>query len=257
MSDVELGRLALRTFRVSNPYDHKYPQPRILMSPSISSCYDEIGPYSQMTSIAARGLAWSDGTCSASCVSDMRELINDEVHEAPGKDCGCGIYGTLSLYHLKSQYPSQANKCVAVIAAEGNTLMGSRGLRTQYARVIAYWCVEKYAPICIRQFEGAKHFCTVKEMLDEFGIPEITEADKKNLEGVPFLWGGASATVYNAMIVTGGISTIPPAVENLPAVKEDNKGHTTGWSVDTQKQQTEAKKALLDKLLKKVKPGWK
>lgn len=77
---------------------------------------------------------WEDGTCEAVCHGYSRPR-----HEAPGENCGCGVYGSLSYADVLGQYPTAAKHLVAVIAAEGKTIIGTRGLRTAFARVVAYW----------------------------------------------------------------------------------------------------------------------
>jgi hypothetical protein len=93
-------------------------------------------------------------------------------HEAPAEKCHCGIYGTLNLAHLMSQYPHDAANIVTVIAAEGNTILGSRGLRTAYARVVGYWSpVPEIRSIAERQFYDARFFEDIDEMLAHFELP--------------------------------------------------------------------------------------
>lgn len=108
--DLEVGRYALRTFRFEG--DDFFP---ILNTPN-------------------RGGWTREGTCEAICWGSP-----PQKHEAPHLGCECGIYGSHSFYDLKRQYMS-AHKFVAVIAAEGRTVVGTRGLRTERARVIAYAC---------------------------------------------------------------------------------------------------------------------
>jgi hypothetical protein len=60
-------------------------------------------------------------------------------HTAPREGCQCGIYGSHSYMDLATQYPEHTRFIVGVIAAEGQTIMGPRGLRTERARCVAYW----------------------------------------------------------------------------------------------------------------------
>jgi hypothetical protein len=92
-------------------------------------------------------------------------------HEPPSEGCSCGIYGTLGLLSLMRQYGLYAQDIVAVIAAEGVTIIGGTGLRTAAARVVAYWTpLRGYRKIARRQFEGAQHFQNLDEMLTAYGL---------------------------------------------------------------------------------------
>src|ERR1700758_3506082 len=140
MSDPEVGRFALRTFKVREGH---------------------------LSSVVAThsGQHWEGGVCRARCVifddysffdesmaritraaiarhrdpSKYREGLSKFLkHDAPHEDCRCGVYGSLNLENLRRQYHESLN-LVAVIAAEGETIIGTRGLRTEFARVVAYW----------------------------------------------------------------------------------------------------------------------
>lgn len=119
MVDLEVGRFALRTFVFVNG------RPESILS------------YGN----------WRDGTCTARCRANTVAwnfllgpdfALPESDHESPAMECSCGIYGSLSLSHLREHY-TQASDIVAVIAAEGRTIIGTRGLRTERARVVAYW----------------------------------------------------------------------------------------------------------------------
>ena len=104
-------------------------------------------------SIIQRGDHWTDGVCVAHCLAHPD-------HVAPEADCRCGIYGALTLRALQQQYQQFTCRIVTVIAAEGKTMLGTIGLRTAAARVVAYWCAEgrEDAAICAQQFGGARRF---------------------------------------------------------------------------------------------------
>ena len=201
MSDIEVGRLALRTFRVSNPQDHATGSKPFLNMFGTSYSYPPDmgkGIDAQMTSLMINGLLWPDGACSAVCASFLAPLLlglDGAPHIPPCQGCHCGVYGTLSLQHLRDQYQGFADKCVAVIAAEGNTMLGDRGLRTQHARVIAYWCIDDYAPVCQRQFKDAKQFSDVLEMIGVYGIPEYPGEEKKEKKTTPAYYWSVSAQI--------------------------------------------------------------
>ncbi|MFZ0902564.1 MAG: hypothetical protein WAN71_01515 [Mycobacterium sp.] len=107
--DFEVGRYGLRTFRVDR-------NARALL-PVVREDRD----------------AWAGGVCVARCA-------HGHTHSPPGEGCNCGVYAATSLGSLLGQYPRNASNIVAVIAAEGPTIIGSSGLRTSAARVVAYWC---------------------------------------------------------------------------------------------------------------------
>lgn len=107
LPDIEVGRYALRTFKLRD---------------------GKLGSLFQ-------SFTWDDGTAIATCLGKGK----GGKHEAPAENCHCGLYGTLTLEHLESQYRSQALNCVAVMAAEGVTYLGDKGLRTAAARIVAYW----------------------------------------------------------------------------------------------------------------------
>lgn len=142
MTDLEVGRYALRTFR-----------------------HDWLPPLFGPVTRRGNGNCWADGTCTAVCA----DLYEPGGHAAPHEKCRCGIYGCLILQHLLSQYPTESRDIIAVIAVEGQTIMGSRGLRTQYARVVAYWtrCLFLQAD---HQFVGAKRFENLFEMVKAYGL---------------------------------------------------------------------------------------
>lgn len=192
MTDVEVARYALRTFK---PAGDKFVSVGV------------IGSYWEGGTCSAECLAW-DPTAQGLTMPGMIVnvvhnpsinaplvvvnaytvntphgllLVDEEgkvvdrppVHEAPSEKCHCGVYGALSLDHLEAQYPQHTRNIVAVIAAEGNTIIGPRGLRTQFARVVAYWAINstRSAAIAANQFRGAKHFTDRSVMLDEYRLP--------------------------------------------------------------------------------------
>ena len=98
-----VGVFALRTFRVSaNGY---------LMPLSFTSA------------------DWADGTCIARC---------GRRHAAPADGCTCGVYSLRDLRDLRLQYWT-ARRLVAVVALEGQTVEGTKGWRSQAARVVDVW----------------------------------------------------------------------------------------------------------------------
>lgn len=164
MSDIEVARYALRTFRVTPDYG--------------------------LGSVATDGGNWHNGTCTAWCTAypsdhiEIFEILHRRCgyhppgHHPPEKDCSCGIYGSLSLDHLVRQYYRQCADIVAVIAAEGATIIGPRGLRTEHARVVAYWTrYRDISRLAKRQFGSAERFWRINPMLSKYGIPRKLTVD--------------------------------------------------------------------------------
>ena len=131
--------------------------------------------YLGSTNIVVPGhYAWlRDGTCRAKCFTFRG------WHPSPLLDCCCGIYGSLSLEVLVRQYPYETSNIVAVIAVEGETIIGSRGLRTEYARVVAWWSKwGKYRRQARNQFATADQYGDIDSMLFRYGLPrEMDEPD--------------------------------------------------------------------------------
>jgi hypothetical protein len=152
MTDIAIGVYALRTFREAEGYDYGWVHD------------DDVNlPRPQLTSVALTGLHWTGGVCKATCVGMS-------THTAPAESCSCGIYGTQTLEHLRKQWPRETKEIVAVIAAEGDTIIGQKGMRTARARVVAYRCIDLRAETAQRQFIGAKRYHDTQDMLDAYGL---------------------------------------------------------------------------------------
>ena len=127
VDNIQVARYALRTFAIRD---------------------------GNLESVIQRGGGhWTEGVCVAHCLAHPD-------HVAPEADCRCGIYGALTLGVLQRQYQEFTCRIVTVIAAEGKTMLGTIGLRTAAARVVAYWCTEgrEDAAICAQQFPDARRF---------------------------------------------------------------------------------------------------
>ncbi len=149
--DIEIGRLALRTFRTAK------------------GTLDSI----------VRGYTWEGGVAIAEC---LRSDSSPPCKSPPGEACTCGVYGTLTIDQLYREYASYAAKCIAVIAAEGETIIGDRGLRTAAARIVAYWASDGFdgwryteadaRDVFAKQCPDAIRFSTVEEMLEAYHFPK-------------------------------------------------------------------------------------
>jgi hypothetical protein len=156
-------------------------------------------------SVAAPGDHWGNGVSTAQCFSDndIGALGSDKTdvisgnaiartrHEAPDSSCDCGIYASLYLDFLKRHYDHLTSAMVAVIAAEGLTFVGSRGLRTARARVVAYALdkhrYEELKVPAAEQFRDAKRFVFSHGMAQHYGIP---------LYGPPHLRSGRNSPAW-------------------------------------------------------------
>jgi len=89
------------------------------------------------------------------------------------------------LDNLVRQYPYETSNLIAVIAVEGQTIIGSRGLRTECARVVAWWSRwGKYRRQARRQFVGADQYRHIDSMLYRYGLPrEIDEPEEEDDQG--------------------------------------------------------------------------
>lgn len=106
--EIRVGRYGLREFRINRR--HKV-----------------------LTPIAAHHMrhiqtdSWRGGTCIAVCGRGNN-------HPSPHPDCTCGIYAS----NYVAALPWHGG-VIAVIAAEGDTIVGDDGFRTAAARIVAYW----------------------------------------------------------------------------------------------------------------------
>lgn len=190
-ADLEVGRFALRSFKYSVEFESQ-------------KIGQQIGWWTDRKSRVFRPIAysrvdgWEDGTCEAVCHAHGAR----PRHQAPDEQCGCGIYGSLSYADVLHQFREEARHLLAVIAAEGVTIIGTRGLRTQFARVVAYWAdpsgpgqttnvqlwggqrVTRCAPqqptyreVAALQFKDAQAYDSPLEMVEEYGLPLLPPAD--------------------------------------------------------------------------------
>jgi hypothetical protein len=161
--------------------------------PTSRRLLDSVGVWSDGKCRVWRSIAytnvggWEDGTCEAVC---QRGRVLPRRHDPPDDRCGCGIYGSLSYADLLRQYHAEARTMVAVIAAEGTTIIGTRGLSTQYARVVAYWC----DPDPIRrdcaatQFKDAQVYDCPDDMITAYGLQLLPPASSSRRSGDTHYW---------------------------------------------------------------------
>jgi hypothetical protein len=82
---------------------------------------------------------WSAGVNTARCsiASEPTLLPGRADHDPPGPTCTCGYYAYASEAGA-SEYPN-ARHVLAVVSCWGRVIAGTRGLRTQHARIVAVW----------------------------------------------------------------------------------------------------------------------
>ncbi|WP_157185984.1 hypothetical protein [Mycobacterium canetti] len=143
--DVEVARYALRTFRID--YERGV-----------------------LKSVAVEGDHWTRGVCEAVCAHPCWPVYPVD-HKAPEVACRCGIYGCLTLDDLVRQWSEFCRDIVAVIAVEGTTIIGYTGLRTEAARIVAYWTpLDTIRQICTQTCTGAIYFRSINKMLTAYGF---------------------------------------------------------------------------------------
>jgi hypothetical protein len=188
--DLEVARYALRTF-----VDHSRTDWLRRTTGSLGS-------------VVASGRHWEGGVCKAQCLIDdidpshkvlrVHELMlqnaqlwrmerNDIMdrlmqsamfaHDVPDIDCRCGAYGALSLEDLVAQYAGHSCRIIAVMAAEGPTVIGPRGLRTAFARIVAFWSPHRGVRKAARQLFGDEpvFFNDLFHMLASYNLPVASE----------------------------------------------------------------------------------
>lgn len=154
MPDIEVARYALRTFNVTS---------------------------GRLMPVVVDVDAWKDGVCEARCEEASfhqwaaggfaPNRAPNPPHGTPSENCSCGIYGCLTIEHLKRQYLHECMSIVTVIAVEGTTIIGDVGLRTQAARIVAYWSPRRdIRKMCAATCVGAVGFIDLDGMLTAYGF---------------------------------------------------------------------------------------
>ena len=168
MTELQVGVHGLRTFRVSDD--------------------------GNLLPVTAVDDSWRGGVCIAHC-------RRSATHRAPVERCRCGIYSFRSLSVLTAQYEPAAF-LVAVVALEGQTLAGSKGWRSQAARVVSLWVAPGALPNALlsalsANLEGVPIYLDVAEMLANF--PELSVGPAPGQPASTYLPGAVQ-----------GVATAPP-----------------------------------------------
>ncbi|MDQ2749271.1 MAG: hypothetical protein ABI775_00040 [Pseudonocardiales bacterium] len=88
--------------------------------------------------------AWSDGVNTARCRNTALARRRDTEHLVVGPDCTCGFYAYADEQGAV-EYP-HAQHVLAVVACWGRVVAGTRGLRSEHARVEAVWMSSTVPP---------------------------------------------------------------------------------------------------------------
>jgi len=169
MSAVEpvVGVVALRTFRVSmNGY---------------------LVPATQYSN------EWATGAAIARC---------SRFHQAPADDCSCGLYSMNDVHQLRTQY-HQARRLLAVVALEGQTIQGTKGGRSQAARVLDIWTAPRAVPDPQLQqlhhhLPGVRFHTDLDGMLSRY--PELTVHPQPRRAALAAACRGTRARVARARV---------------------------------------------------------
>lgn len=144
--ELEVGRHAVRTFKVGTG----------------------------LRGVAVPGKTWEKGACHAVCNPPPLRLlcgVRPHNHRAPDEHCECGIYGALQVEDLFWQFPRCSAKLITVIAPEGKTIIGPKGLKTEYARIVAYWTpVRAVLKTCLSECPGADFYLNLPSMCEAYGF---------------------------------------------------------------------------------------
>lgn len=81
--------------------------------------------------------AWADGSNAARCRAVRLAAPAGPSHAPPDPECTCGFYAYATDTGA-AEYPN-ARHVLAVVACWGRVIAGTRGLRSEYARVEAIW----------------------------------------------------------------------------------------------------------------------
>jgi len=155
--DFEVARYGLRTFKIAD---------------------GKLQPVAQ-----GRADDWLGGTCTADC----HAMKYNQHHKPPVKECGCGVYAALTAFDLIDQWMRHSALVIAVVAAEGTTIIGPRGFRTECARVVAwwspYWNVRR---LINKQFPNTVRYKRLQSMLDAYHLPFYPPSRADDPEEEPF-----------------------------------------------------------------------
>ena len=235
--DIEVGRHALRTFQFRDGLASLYQLTKWDKGQAIAECRRQPGYVYTWSSTEPLKLY---GACP----------------EPPGDRCDCGLYGTLTIKQLLREYSAYARHGIAVIAAEGATVIGTKGLKTAAARVVAWWAPvpgdgEAYSlmvtdwaeRIFAHEVPEATRYATVDELLEAYRFDPMDEVDKKILDGNWNDHGTTASGLYQSLTsqlwqtvfapmnsITSGLSGMSLTLDEIAKVFDIPKGLTAPYS---------------------------
>lgn len=145
--------------------------------------------------IGTMAVDWNKGSLEAVCKRYSTREEEEVFHSSPDAECQCGIYAH---YLPLESYPSRYG-VFGVVEASGRILMGTRGFRTEKAKIVAlagfgevnqWFEVERPGDpdttrgiIDFATSIGVPYFPTVEKMVQEFpqkdlsslGVPDLKE----------------------------------------------------------------------------------
>lgn len=120
---------------------------------------------------------WFDGSNHAACAPPTGEVSRG--HRAPDPDCECGFYayGTIAA----AQRTRNMRYVQAVVSCWGRVVAGTRGVRSEFARIDALWLAPT-VPAWLRQaiarrYPSARLFSDADEMLAEYPLTILDSYD--------------------------------------------------------------------------------
>jgi hypothetical protein len=103
--------------------------PEFTIEPVYGVRWWKIGP--RLSLRGMRGTLWTPGTNEAECGTTRTGI---EPHEPPHPDCNCGLY---AFWQLEPTPVVGSIVVCGVMLGLGKTIIGTRGLKSQRARIVA------------------------------------------------------------------------------------------------------------------------
>lgn len=153
--DLVVGMKSARTFCVADSW---------LSSIAVNVPNIHLEPANYVRSIQN---AWRSSYATAICKKN---------HPVPTKECTCGIYSFRTAQEVSKQYGYASAKSLAVVAPNGLGVLGSRGLRSSGAAIVAMWLskeTKKYNPFLPERYNNVIWYDSLARMLNDY--PEINK----------------------------------------------------------------------------------
>lgn len=142
------NQFASNSYHYNRPYDYNRPVQHPYVDIDTSQYYIGyrsfiIDDYGRIKSTAIKNPGdWHPGECIAVCRRAMGSLgsTSATTHKAPFLDCHCGFYGCHNMEHVRRHVglPQTPRRIYAAIQQWGKCIQHSDGIRSEYAKVIAF-----------------------------------------------------------------------------------------------------------------------